>query len=84
MLLWRLHVAGKNMAYLGLQFNWITYFSDLNQMRIFWKGFLQNNSSFSSSGATTSLFESFDLLNYFPPFNQILGAFCSIIYFYNS
>ena len=36
------------------------------------------------SGTTTSLFESFGLLNYFLPFNPILDAFCSIIFFRNS
>jgi hypothetical protein len=54
-------------------------------MWVFWKGFLKNNSSSSSSsGATTSLLESFGLLNYCLSLNPILGAFCPIIYFYNS
>ena len=38
----------------------------------------------SSSGTTTSLFESFGLLNYFLPFNPILHAFCPITDFHNS
>jgi len=39
---------------------------------------------FYSSGATISLFEGFGLLSYFLPFNQILDAFCPIIYFHDS
>jgi len=42
------------------------------------------NSSSSFSGATTSLFESFDLPNYLLPFNPILDAFCPIVYFHNT
>ena len=38
----------------------------------------------SSSGATTSLFESLGLLIYFPPFNSAMDAFCPVIYFHNS
>ena len=34
----------------------------------------------SSSGATTSLVESFGLLIYFLPFNPILAAFCPVIF----
>jgi hypothetical protein len=34
----------------------------------------------SSSSATTSLFESFCLLSYFLPFNQILDEFCPILF----
>ena len=40
--------------------------------------------SSTSSGATTSLFEIFGLLNYFLPFNLTLDAFCPIIYFHYS
>jgi hypothetical protein len=41
-------------------------------------------SSSTSSGATTSLFEGVGLLRYFLLFNQILDAFCPIIYFHDS
>jgi hypothetical protein len=41
-------------------------------------------SSSTSSGATLSLFVGFGILSYFLPFNQILDAFCPIIYFHDS
>jgi hypothetical protein len=37
----------------------------------------------SPSDATTLLFASRGLLNYFLPFNLVLDAFCPIIHFYN-
>jgi hypothetical protein len=44
----------------------------------------QNAWHSSSSGATTSLFESFGLRNYFLPFSAILHAVLPVIYFHNS
>jgi len=45
---------------------------------------ISSSASSSPSGATTSLFESFGLLNYFLPFNPVLDAFSPIIYLHNS